>query len=127
MSYDEGLFQRLSVLLKSTKGIEPKKMFGGICFMHRGNMLCGIDGSRLMVRVGPEQHMRALSLKHAKVMDITGKPMKGFIFVDEDGYKTDKALGKWLVLGLNFTATLPLKKPKKKKDKSINNKRRTKL
>ncbi len=124
MSYDEDLFQRIAGLLKRKKGIEPKKMFGGICFMHCGNMLCGIDGRRLMVRVGPDQHDRALSLKHAKVMDITGKPMKGFIFVSEDVYKTDKGLSKWLDLGLIFTTTLPPKKIQKKKAKTINNKRR---
>lgn len=57
-------------------------------------------------------------------MDITGKPMKGFIFVREDGYKTDKDLSKWLDLGLNFTTTLPTKKTKKKKAKTISSKRR---
>lgn len=115
MPYDDKLFLRISGLLKSTKGVEPKKMFGGICFMHRGNMLCGIDGRRLMVRVGPNQYEAVLKMKHAKVMDITGKPMKGFIFVDENGYKTEKALNEWLNLGLSFTATLPSKKTKKNK------------
>jgi len=47
VSYNENLFQRIAAFLKSTKGIESKKMFGGICFMHRGNMLCGIDKERL--------------------------------------------------------------------------------
>lgn len=82
--------------------------------MHKGNMLCGIDGQRLMIRVGPEQYDHALSLKHASVMDITGKPMKGFIFVSELGYKTDKGLSKWLDLGLSFTSALPPKNSKKK-------------
>lgn len=113
MPHDEKLYKRISEILESTKDIKPKKMFGGICFMHRGNMLCGIDGSRLMVRVGPDQHESALLLKHARVMDITGKPMKGFIFVDEAGYKNDQNLAKWIDLGLNFTNTLPKKKEKK--------------
>lgn len=87
-------------------------------------MLCGIDKSRLMVRVGSDQYEFALNMKYAKVMDITGKPMKGFIFVDEAGYKTDNSLKKWLTLGLNFTSTLPIKKPKKKKPKNENNRRK---
>ena len=115
MAYDENLFQRMTEVLKKAKGVEPKKMFGGICFMHRGNMLCGIDGNRLMVRVGPDQHEHALSLKHAKVMDITGKPMKGFIFVEQIGYRSNRDLEKWINLGLNFTSTLPPKKQKTKK------------
>lgn len=112
MSYNKNLFDKISVLLKSIQGVEPKKMFGGICFMHRGNMLCGIDGDRLMVRVGPEQYEYALSLKYASVMDITGKPMKGFIFVNPTGTKSKTALKKWIELGLNFTSTLS---PKNKK------------
>lgn len=112
MSYDENLFQRIAAILESTKGIEPKKMFGGICFMHRGNMLCGIDKERLMVRVGPDQYDHALSLKYASVMDITGKPMNGFIFVSPMGTKSNTNLENWIKLGLNFTSTLPPKKSK---------------
>ena len=112
MPYDEVLYQRICKLLKSSKGVDSKKMFGGICFMHNGNMLCGIAGQRLMVRVGPAQYDSALKLKHASVMDFTGKPMKGFIFVSLNGTKTDASLRKWIDLGFNFTSTL---KPKKAK------------
>lgn len=110
MPYDKDLFDRISAHLKSTRGVEPKKMFGGICFMHRGNMLCGIDGKRLMVRVGPEQYDRTLSLKHASVMDITGRPMKGFIFVSHAGTRSNSDLKKWVDLGLRFTSSLPPKR-----------------
>ncbi len=79
MSYDEKLFNRVSSMLKSTKSIESKKMFGGICFMHRGNMLCGVDGKRLMLRVGPEQYQSVLKMKYVAEMDITGRPLKGFV------------------------------------------------
>lgn len=112
MSYDENLYQRIVKILEAAKGIEPKKMFGGICFMHRGNMLCGIDGQRLMIRVGPDQYEHTLSLKHASVMDITGKPMKGFIFINPKGMKSNTDLKKWIKLGLNFTSSLPPKKSK---------------
>ncbi len=81
-------------------------------------MLCGIDGQRLMVRVGPDQHAQALSLKYASVMDITGKPMKGFIFVSPNGTRSVSDLKKWIKLGLNFTSSLPPKKSKSlKKEK----------
>lgn len=115
MPNDPLLTNRIEKLLSKVPQIELKKMFGGVCFMHRGNMMCGVDGTRLMIRVGPEQYESALSCKYAKVMDITGKPMKGFIFVNEDGYKTDKALQEWLNLGLNFTQALPRKKKTAKK------------
>ncbi len=115
MPYDLVLTNRIGKLLIKVSQIELKEMFGGICFMHKGNMMCGVDGTRLMIRVGPEQYESALSRKFARVMDITGKPMKGFIFVDQNGYKTDRALDEWLKLGLNFTTTLPQKIKKRKR------------
>ena len=112
MAFDQTLLKRISALLKSTSQIKEKKMFGGVCFIHRGNMLCGIEGNRLMVRVGVEQYAHALSLRHATVMDLTGKALKGFIFVKPDGFKTARDLKKWIDLGLRFTLTLPVKKKK---------------
>ena len=99
--------------LESQQGIREQKMFGGICFLHHGNMLCGLDNNlRLMIRVGPNQYERVLQMKHARKMDFTGRPMKGFIFVDPEGWKTTRGLHKWLTLGLSFTATLPKKRKK---------------
>lgn len=63
-------------------------------------MLCGIINSLLMVRIGPDQYESVLKMKYARVMDITGKLMEGFIFVDEAGYNTASALSKWLDLGV---------------------------
>ncbi|MEQ1876711.1 MAG: TfoX/Sxy family protein [Bdellovibrionia bacterium] len=112
MAFDEALAERIRKLLKSDEDVLEKRMFGGLCFMHRGNMMCGIEKSRLMLRVGPEQYQKALSLKHASPMDFTGVPLKGFVFVAPLGYRNDKALKGWLRLGLKFTNTLPAK-PKK--------------
>lgn len=109
MGHDEALEKRVRNVLKTTKQVKVKKMFGGIVFMHRGNMLCGIDKNRLMVRVGPEQYNSVIKMKNAEEMDITGKPMKGFIFVYPVGLKTLKDLKKWIQLGLNFTETLKSK------------------
>ncbi len=121
MSYNLELEKRITKILKAKRKIEIKNMFGGICFMHNGNMLCGIDKNKLMVRVGPEQYESVLKMKYAKVMDITGKPMKGFIFVNEDGFKSETNLKKWIQLGLNFTEGLPHKKPKAKSSKAKTN------
>ncbi len=114
MAYDEKLNQRIREALKGKRGIAEKNMFGGLCFFHNGNMLCGADQKHgLMVRVGPEQYEDTLKLKHARKMDITGNPMKGLIFVDSDGYKTKALLIKWINKGLAFTRTLPKKVEKK--------------
>ena len=110
MPHDQALEKRISKVLLDTRQIKIKKMFGGIVFMHRGNMLCGNDKSRLMVRAGPDHFNAVIKLKNAMPMDITGRPMKGFIFVYPIGLKTTAELKKWIQLGLNFTNTLKAKK-----------------
>lgn len=111
MPFDETLADRIRKILKS-RNISEKKMFGGICFMDRGNMFCGVEKKRLMVRVGPDQYQKALTTKHAKPMDLTGVPLKGFVFVAPTGLQSDKELRSWLKRGLTFTKSLP---PKEKK------------
>lgn len=110
MGFDEKLAKKVEVSLKGKRGITNKKMFGGLCFLHNGNMLRGVDNkSRLMVRVGPEQHEKIMKLKHAKKMDFTGKALKGMIYVGAEGTKTTRDITRWVDMGLNFTKTLPKK------------------
>ncbi len=114
MALDERLNQRIREVLKDKKGIKEQNMFGGLCFMHNGNMLCGCDAKHgLSVRVGPDKYDETLKLKHARIMDITGVPMKGLVFVEPAGYKTKSTLTQWIERGLAFTKTLQ-KKIKKK-------------
>ena len=116
MAYDEKLAVRVRASLADESDITEKKMFGGLAFMLRGNMACGVTNNDLMLRVGVERHDIALALPHAREMDFTGKPMKGFIFVAADGCKTAKSLGKCLALARAFAQTLPDKKASAKKN-----------
>ena len=54
-------------------------------------------------------------MEYASEMDFTGKPMKGFVSIDEEGYETQEQLADWLELALVFTDTLPPKEKKPKK------------
>ena len=92
MAYDEGLAERLRDVLNSRPGISEKKMFGGLAFMSRGYMFIGILGDVLMARVGPEYYREALTRLNVREMDFTGKPMKGYVFVDPPGFETDPDL-----------------------------------
>lgn len=113
MAHDEKLNQRIREVLKGKRGITEQNMFGGLCFLHNGNMLCGCDLKYgLSVRVGPEKYEDILKLKHSRKMDITGTPIKGLVFVDPEGYKSKAQLSKWVELSLAFTKTLPKKKKK---------------
>ena len=112
MSYDEGLAERLREALQSQRGISEKKMFGGLAFMAGGYMFIGITGNILMARIGPEYYQQALSRPYVRVMDFTGKPMRGFVFVDPPWFESDSDLSDWVQRCHRFAQSLPPKKPK---------------
>lgn len=107
MAYDEGLAERLGELLAGRNGVTQKKMFGGMCYLLHGKMFVGIVKRTLMVRVGPEGYADALKQPHAREMDFTGKPMKGYVFVEPAGFDSDADLRSWVERALQFVSTLP--------------------
>ena len=109
MAYDESVAQRIRGLIDPALPVAEKRMFGGLAFMHRGHMFIGVVKSELMVRVGPDAYQECLSLPHARPMDFTGKPMKGFLYVGDTHRLPDEALRGWLQRGLRFVASLPPK------------------
>ena len=109
MAYDEGVAARLREVFDGQGDVDEKRMFGGIAFMHAGNMCCGIVGDVLMARVGPDAYSEALQRSHAREMDFTGRSMKGFVYVDPDGFAEDDQLQGWIDLCQTFTASLPAK------------------
>ena len=109
MAYDEGVAQRVREVLLDVPGVVEKRMFGGLAFMVGGNMFCGVVGGELMVRVGPEAHEEALALPHARIMDFTGRPSKGMIYVGEQGLIADEDLAGWVKRGLTYARSLPPK------------------
>ena len=109
MPYDEKLAERVRAVFQSEPGCTEKKMFGGICFMVGGNMAVGVTGSDLMVRPGPDNFESALALPHARPIDFTGRPMKGFVYVESAGIAADAALAEWVERGAAFARSLPAK------------------
>lgn len=103
MAYDEFLVERIRRILSPyEKYVEEKRMMGGLIFMLKGKMCCGVDNSRLMVRVLKEKYESSLKKQHCSEMNFTGKTMKGFLFVHEDGFVQDKELKTWINLGIEF-------------------------
>ncbi len=109
MVYNELLAEKIRAVVVRRKDLSEKKMFGGVAFMLNGNMFCGVVKDDLLVRVGAERNDEALALPHARPMDFTGKPMKGFIYVDPKGWSKDTALKKWIDMGINYVSSLPKK------------------
>jgi hypothetical protein len=82
-----------------------------LAFLVRGNMTGGIVKDELMVRVGLEAHSQMLREPHARAMDFTGRPMKGFVFVSPEGLESDTDLARWVERGVGYGASLPTKEP----------------
>ena len=108
MAYNEKLAERIRTELSGIPFVE-KKMFGGVGFLLGGNMACGVHKENMIVRVDPEKHAKLLKKPYAKVFDITGKPMKGWLMVEPEGCKTVKQLSMWVKEGVDFALTLPPK------------------
>jgi len=109
MAYDEAVAKRVRTALGNIPDVVEKRMFGGIAFMLRGNMCCGVIGDRLLLRVGPGGYEAAQSRPHAKPMDFTGKPMKGFVFVEPKGFASAGDLKAWIARAIMFALSLPAK------------------
>ena len=109
MAYDDGLAHRVRTILESRGDIDEATMFGGVGYMLNGNLVCGIHDDALVARVGPDAYQDALAEPHAREMDFTGTPMRGFVFVDPPGTATDEALEAWLDRCLDFVGSLPPK------------------
>ena len=112
MAYDEKLAQRIRSALQGNRHITKRKMFGGIAFLRKGLMFVGVSDSSLMARVGKDNHADSLGRKHVRPMDFTGRPMRGYVFVDAEGTKSEAQLRFWLERCERFVATLPPKAAK---------------
>jgi TfoX/Sxy family transcriptional regulator of competence genes len=109
VAFDEGLAERIRDVLVKTPRITERRMFGGVAFLADGHMFVGIVGDVLMARVGPENYAAALKRKHVRQMDFTGKPMKGYVYVDPAGIAGDEQLEEWVMQCRTFVRTLPPK------------------
>jgi hypothetical protein len=114
MAYDEGLAERVRGVLIDMPNLDEKAMFGGLAFMLNDYMFVGIIGDNLMARVGPDSYEVALRKPFVMPMDFTGRPMKGYVYVQPGGIAEDEALVYWVNLCADFVKTLPPKKSKKR-------------
>ena len=109
MAFDPELAERLRAVLATAAPVPPteKKMMGGLSFMVRGKMCCGVMGEDLLVRVGAAEAGRALAEPDTRPFDMGRGPSADWLLIAPAGVGTDKALGNWVRKALVFVATLP--------------------
>ncbi len=109
MPYKKEIDERIVQLTAEWKNTDRKNMFGGVCHLLNGNMFCGVYKDYLILRLGEETVSGAAANPFVKPFDITGKPMKGWLMLEEKGFCEDRQLSDWLYLARTFAESLPPK------------------
>jgi TfoX/Sxy family transcriptional regulator of competence genes len=110
MAYDKDLANRIRELLGSERGVEEKRMFGGLAFLINGNMSVAASGKGgLMVRVTPEDTEKLLARTHVSPMVMAGREARGWLRVAAEGVKTKRQLESWVTRGVGYARSLPPK------------------
>jgi TfoX/Sxy family transcriptional regulator of competence genes len=109
MAYDETLAARVRTFIGNDPAVTEKRMFGGLAFMYRGNMAVGVRDDRLIVRIPAEEHETLATLQGVADFDLTGRPMKGWILVENNTVADDERLAQWVDRGVSFANSLPPK------------------
>lgn len=115
MPYNEKLADRIREALTGLPRIEEKKMFRGVTFMVNKKMCVSVSADNLMCRIDPDIYEAALEKKGARAVIMKGRPMKGWVYVSEEGIKNKKDFDYWIAVALDFNKKAkPSKKTKKK-------------
>lgn len=115
MAFNEKLANRIRESLAHTPNVSEKFMFGGVCFMVNDKMCVGVVKDEMMCRINPELDETVLEMTGCRPMDFNHKPMKGYVFVSDEGMKTKKAFEYWINLCLEFNTLAKASKKKSKK------------
>ena len=102
MAYSETLANRIREHLAGLPNIIEKEMMGGLTFMYNDKMCVGIIKDELMCRIDPALHDEAVEKPGCRAMDFTGRPMRGYVMIDESGMKKQADFEYWLGLAIDF-------------------------
>ncbi|MEX1238115.1 MAG: TfoX/Sxy family protein [Cyclobacteriaceae bacterium] len=114
MAYNEKLADRIRERLADVKKVREKEMMGGVTFMVNDKMCIGIIKDEMMCRIDPALQEEALSRMGCRIMDFTGRPMKGYVMVDDTGMRSKKDFDYWIALCLDFNKNAKSSKKSKK-------------
>lgn len=114
MAYSEELAARVRAQLNDIPNVIEKPMMGGLTFMVNDKMCVGILASEIMCRIDPAVEYNALEQNGCRKMDFTGRPMKGFVMIEDTAIGTKSELKYWIDLALDFNSRAKSSKKAKK-------------
>ena len=109
MAYDPRHYEIMAEAIGATEGLSEKKMFGGVCFLLHGNMLCGVFRMGGMLRVSKHRISEALALDSTEPMDMNGRKMGGFVRIEDPVFDDEATLHDLISMAFSFVAPMPPK------------------
>jgi len=104
MAYDQILADRIRERLCNLPHIQEKEMMGGLAFMNNDKMCVGIIKDEMMCRIDPDLHETVVEKTGCRTMDFTGRPMKGWVMIDETGMRSEKDFEYWISICLEYNS-----------------------
>lgn len=113
MTFDNFLADRIKMVLKEKNIVfEEKKMMGGLAFMVDEKMCVGVIQNNMMARIDPNIYEESIRKPGCRPMDFTGRPMKGWVYLEAEAIDLEDVLNYWIQKALDFN---PKAKSSKKK------------
>jgi TfoX/Sxy family transcriptional regulator of competence genes len=111
VAYDEELAGRIRELLGDEPALTEQRMFGGLAFLVGGNMAVAASGQGgILVRADPEESDALVATTSARLMEMRGREMRGWLRVAADDVRTDGELAEWVERGASYARSLPPKR-----------------
>jgi hypothetical protein len=111
VAYDEELAERIRQLIAGEPDLSEQKMFGGLAFLIGGNMAIAASGQGgVLVRVDPAESDTLVATTSARLMEMRGREMNGWLRVELDDVRTESELARWVELGTGYARSLPAKR-----------------
>jgi hypothetical protein len=108
VAYDEELANRIREALQGQAGVSEKRMFGGLAFLVNGHL--AVSASRqggLLLRIDPARGQALVTSRHAAPFVMRGHELDGWLRIDPAGLTTQRALARWVGLGVDYARSLP--------------------
>lgn len=110
MAFDPDLANRIRELTASERGLDEKRMFGGLAFLVNGHMaVAATREGGLMVRVSRDDGEKLVQRDHVEPMVMGGREMRGWLRIAGPGIKTKRQLQSWVERGITYAKALPPK------------------
>ena len=106
--YDRGQATRLHELTATLFDLEETRLFGGLAYMMHDHICFALWDDYLVIRIGNESaSMLVAGDSHARLFDLNGKTMKGWVMIATDALGKDEDLQNYIDMAMLFTCKLP--------------------